>query len=279
MADKKSILTSHVVTYQTPPLSVEPRVGWNVDNFEELIQSHGYDALIDRALKCPCADKNNGQALSTCKNCGGRGWFFIDRTETRLVAQHMGSNKKYQDWSEINRGTASITTRGIDKLGFMDRIILTQLEEYYSEILRPIYFNDEIIAYPVYEPLTIEHMLLFSSDSAKLIPLEETMYTVEGNKIIFSKSIEDLVEVNDMNVTSQTFSVTMRYSHFPVYHAIDINRELMKVRESKLCGIDDKNLSQMPINITARKAHFIFDSQRWGEEIYDNSVLSKARKP
>ena len=198
--NRKSIITDKVTAYQTPPTSMSPNVGWDVNKFETLIQTQGYDALIDRALRCPCVDKATGQALSTCKNCLGRGWFFVDRTETRLIAQHMDSKKRYENWSEVNRGTASITTKGIDKLGFMDKIILTQLEEFYSEIIRPIYFQGEIIAYPVYEPLKVTDMFLFSSDNEKLINIKEDEYVIDGNKIVFDLGIQDKISIDDMNV-------------------------------------------------------------------------------
>ena len=281
MGSGKSIITDKPVAFQTPPASMTPRVGWDVNRFETLIQTQGYDAFIDRAFRCPCCDKTSGQALSTCKNCLGRGWFFVDRVETRLIAQHMDSKKQYQDWSEVNRGTASITTRGIDKLGFMDRIVLTQLEEYYSEILRPIYYKGEIVAYPIYEPLKIHSMYLFKSDNEPLVPLDKSMYTIDKNRIVFNLGIQDLIEVSGFNVTSMSeipISISVRYSHFPVYHVIDVNRELMKVRESKFCGVNDEALRQMPINVLARKAHFLFDVQKWGEESFDNTVINSDRE-
>ena len=274
--NRKSIVTDKPTAYQTPPSAIENRVGWRVDDFEKLIQSQGYDALIDRALRCPCVDKATGQALSTCKNCLGRGWFFVDRTETRLIAQHMDSKKRYENWSEVNRGTASITTKGIDKLGFMDKIILTQLEEFYSEIIRPIYFQGEIIAYPVYEPLKVTDMFLFSSDNEKLISIKEDEYVIDGNKIVFDLGIQDKISIDDMNVKNKSeipISISIRYSHFPVYHVIDVNRELMKVRESRFCSYNDEKLRQMPINVLARKAQYLFDAQKFGEESFENTVL------
>lgn len=273
MDTKKSIITDRVVSHQTPPTPTLFNVGWDVDRFEKLIQSQGYDALIERAMRCPCADKTSGQALSTCKNCGGRGWFFVDRTETRLIAQHMDSKKRYENWSEVNYGTASITTRGIDKLGFMDRIILTQLEEYFSEIIRPTLYDDSIIAYPIYEPLVITNMYLFASDTEKLVPVDSSMYTVIGNRIEFNVGIKDLIDVITLR-GNIPINISMRYSHYPVYHVVDVNRELMKVREGKFCSYDDTHLRQMPINVIARKAHFIFDSQQYGETIYDNSIVN-----
>ena len=277
MGEKRSIMTNMVTAYQTPPAAINPRVGWDVNRFETLIQTQGYDALIDRALRCPCCEKSTGQALSTCRNCGGRGWFFVDRTETRLLAQHMDSKKRYDEWSQVNRGTASITTRGIDKLGFMDRIILTQLEEWFSETLHPVLFDGQLIAYPIYEPLEISNAFLFASDSSPLIPLTPDYYSVVGNKIVFNDTIINLVDVESMDIQDVNeipLHITIRYSHYPVYHVIDMNRELMRVREGKLCGEGyDDHLRQMPINVLARKAHYIFDNQKWDEVYYDNTVI------
>ena len=270
-------MTNLVTAYQTPPAAINPRVGWDVNRFETLIQTQGYDALIDRALRCPCCDKATGQAMSTCKNCGGRGWFFVDRTETRLLAQHMDSKKRYDEWSQVNRGTASITTRGIDKLGFMDRIILTQLEEWFSETLHPVLFDGQLIAYPIYEPLEITNMFLFASDAAPLVPLSADMYSVVGNKIVFSENVVNLVDLESLDIKDVNeipLHITIRYSHYPVYHVIDMNRELMRVREGKFCGQGyDEYLRQMPINVLARKAHYIFDNQKWDEVYYDNTVI------
>ena len=272
-------MTDTPVTFVTPPAQMG-NAGWYVDRFENLIQTQGYDAYIDRALRCPCADRNTGQALSTCKNCGGKGWIFVDRTETRLIAQHMDSKIKYQEWSQVNLGTASFTTRGVDKMGFMDRIVLYQLEEYFSEILRPIYYSGEIVAYPIYEPLKITNMYLFVSDAEKLVPITPDMYVVDGNKITFDLGLQDLIHISDVNVRSKSeipITISIRYSHYPVYHVIDVNRELMKVRENKFCGLSDDVLRQMPINVTARKAHFIFNAQKWGNDYYDNSIPDTER--
>lgn len=267
----KSILTAHAITSQTPASLSLPKANWDVDKFEGLIYNHGYEAFIERAMRCPCVDKATGQALSTCKNCLGRGWFFIDKKETRVVAQSLSNQKRYEQTGEVNRGTARITTRAVDKLGFMDRIILTQLEAYYSEVLKPLFYNNELISYPVYEPLEITSIFLYVGDNNKLIPLPNKMYKVDGNRIVFDSSLESLVPVEDINQKHPEISITIRYSYYPVYHVIDANRELMKVRERR-CSFSDDFLRSMPINVLARKAHFIFDAQKYSSELIDNSV-------
>lgn len=267
--DKKSIITGKPITAQTPATPANPGARWRVDKFNELIYSQGYDAYIDRALRCPCVDKTTGQALSTCKNCLGRGWFFVNRRETRLIAQSMNNIKRYENWSEVNRGIAKITTRAIDKLGFMDRVILMELEAYYSEILRPTMFEGELIAYPVYEPLEVTEIYLFTADDQKLFPIPSELYSIDGNKIVFDPSLEEYIEPNTTDAVQM--SVSIRYSYHPVYHIVDANRELMKVREGKCCFRDD-DLTAMPNYALARKAHYIFDAQKYGAILYDNSI-------
>lgn len=136
-------------------------------------------------------------------------------------------------------------------------------------------FEGELLAYPVYEPIDITNIFLYVGDYTKLQPISPELYTVDKNKIVFSQELLNVVPVDDMNQKSPNISISMRYSHYPVYHVIDVNRELMRVRESKLCGYDDEKLRQMPINVLARKAHYIFDSQKFGEEAYENTVMPK----
>lgn len=273
-----SIISNKKTTYQTSPTHTLPRVGWDVNRFESLIQNEGYDALIDRALRCPCCDRNNGQALSTCKNCGGKGWFFVDRTQTRIVAQHMDSKKRFAEWGETQHGTASFTVYGIDKLGFMDKIILTQLEEFYTETLIPFRKDEKIIAYPLYEPLKVTNVYMFIDENEALKPLTGEDYTVNGNVIEFNADLlDDVKTVLDLNSKELPLQISIRYSHFPVYHVIDLNRELTRVREGKLCGYDDERLRAIPINVLARKAHYLNNTVRDGQLI-DNSVVPGAER-
>lgn len=275
MDKKKSILTTYPVTAQTPPsVSSLPQPNWDVKKFDSLIYNNGYHTYIDRALRCPCIDKSNGQALSTCSNCLGRGWFFVDRRETKVVAQSMANIRRNSDTGEINRGTARITARAVDRLGFMDRIILLELIAYYTEVLRPAYWGEELVAYPIYEPLEISNAYLFVGDSVKLHPLTSADYKIKGNKIVFKESILDLIEVSDVNQKQPDISVSVRYSYHPVYHVLDANRELTRVKE-KNCVFSDNTLKDIPINVIARKAHYIFDAQIYGRELLDNTVVKE----
>lgn len=259
--------------FVNPPDENIPLEVWRVDDFEGLISNHGYDAYIDKAMRCPCVDKTTGQASSGCKNCLGRGWFFISRLRTKVVSQRMNNKKKFQDWGETNMGTSSITVRGSDKVGFMDRITLLELEAYYTEILKPVFFSSEIIAYPIYEPLVITDAFLFISDDEKLKPLIQGKdYKIEENKIIFDPGIGSEVISNDINEKNQDIKVTIRYSYNPVYHVLEINRELMKVKDVKSGVFGESNKVDMPINAICKKAHYLFGQQLFTEELLDNNT-------
>lgn len=177
----------------------------------------------------------------------------------------MNNQKRYEEWGETNLGTASFTSRGSDKLGFMDRIILLPLEGYYSEILRPLYFEGKMISYPIYEPIEVTNIFLYGGDDSKLIPLiAERDYQINGNQISFDENIFS---------ESPNATISIRYSHRPVFHVIDANRELMKVREQQLCSFSDEDLKQMPINVVARKAHYLFNATKYGAEPFENTVI------
>jgi len=272
MSDKKSIVTQHPITAQTPPSLDLPKPWWDVKKFESLIYNLGYNAYLERALRCPCVDKATGQALTTCHNCMGRGWFFVDKRQTRVVAQSMQNLRQNTQTGEINRGTARITARASDKLGFMDRVILLDLIAWYTEILNPVVYEGQLIAYPVYEPLEITDIYLYAGTDVKLIPLTPSQYQIYGNKIIFDSNLQDLVPVEDMNQKFPEMTVSIRYSHYPVYHIISEERSLTKVRE-KGCSYTDNELKQIPMLYVGRMAHYIFDAIKYNDFAFENSVI------
>lgn len=245
----------------TPAQPMASDVRFEPARFEKLIWAKGYEAYIDEALRCPCINAQTGQGLPSCKNCLGLGWFFANRKQTRIASQGMNYEKRQEQWTEMNKGMARITTRGVDRLAFMDKITLIELEAYFSEIIRPTQENSVLRAFPVYSPLEVLAIYQYDGTDKPLKVVPDTDYVLKDNYISF---VEKYKKINDL-------SFSIRYVHNPVYHVIDMNRELMKVRV-KGCTLPTEEMKQMPISVMAKKAHYIWDNlNQQQNNIFDNT--------
>jgi hypothetical protein len=93
MADEKTPIT------QTPPSLIQkPEVNMVKSDFDALIEQKGYDVYHDHGVKCPCSSKEGVPAQSSCQNCGGAGWFYINRVKTWLVFLSLNANTKLITW-------------------------------------------------------------------------------------------------------------------------------------------------------------------------------------
>lgn len=250
-------LRKAVVT-RTQKDNIAHDVKFTPQKFNELISAKGYEVYIDKALRCPCAVSNSGHGLPDCNNCLGIGWFFINRTETIVAVQAMKADVRYEKWTRDTVGTAKITARAVDKLCFMDRITLKEVEGYYNEILRSRK-PDQVknIAYCMYDIISIESLFLFENSTQKLTELVEgadyTLDPANTTKIIFANKFD-----------GREMTMSIRYRHFQTYHIKDMNRDIVKVR-TKGCLQPEGDLKEMPILGYAQKAHYMFDNIKYDE--------------
>ena len=264
---KKTDTRKKPIHSKTPPEAVEHQVRFEPQRFNSLIHDKGYEVFIDRAMRCPCTVKGTGQAEIRCDNCLGIGWIFVNRVETRVAMQQINANVKYENWSQTTTGMAKITSRAVNKLAFMDRIILREVEGYFNEVVRVRDYKGKKVGFTIYEICEIESIYLFKDAKSPLIPLKEGKdFEMDGYKITFSD--------NYNSVDNLTFSI--RYRHLLTYHLIDMNRDIMKVR-TKDCSYSDEQLTNMPIMGIARKSHYIFDNLKYEEEerLIENSTTEE----
>jgi hypothetical protein len=262
---KKTDSRNKPVHTKTHPESVEHQVRFEPQRFNSLIYDKGYEVYIDRALRCPCTVKGTGQALISCNNCLGIGWIFVNRIETRMAVQQLNANVKYENWSQTTTGMAKVTSRAIDKLAFMDRIILREVEGYFNEVIRVKDYKGNKVGFAIYEILEIESIYLFQGDKQALLPIKKSDYTIDGFKIIFDPQYNSMDDIN----------ISIRYRHCLTFHLIDMNRDIMKVRTVD-CGMPDEQLRNMPISGIARKSHYIFDNQKYEQE---NRLIENSTEP
>jgi len=264
MADQKPI------TIQTPPNVVgKPQVNLVKSDFDALIEQKGYDVYHDHAIKCPCASKDGASPQSSCKNCGGSGWFYINRTKTRMVLQSMNVNTKLKEWSEERLGTANITARSEDRLSFMDRLTLIDSESEHSQVifLEKQPDTNQMYGRLRYDPIEAYSVFLYVGveDKHQLL-VEGTDYVIERNMI-------KTLNIAYGSIEHPTISV--RYKHKAEYTILDLPRDVM-VSSIKDCSGKAKDV-QFPISAIGRRSHYMPDRNGYSNDtLLDNSFGTDA---
>lgn len=283
----------------TPPLGVDhPRANFVESEFNKQIWQKGYNVSFERALQCPCKSKSSGQA-SNCKNCGGSGWVFVNKTQTRMVIHSMNLQTKFLEWSQENLGTVSITAMAEERLGYMDRLVVLDGESIFWETLfvKEIFNGDESISssesesssisdsqgkhhhrqekdlyyfntlYPIKEIL---HIAVFNGTQNKLIPLfYGTDFYYTDNKIIFLTAKKYINPIKGYQDTS----ITLKYIHAPQFHVIDLNRETMQ-SPTQFGPLDTEVITNLPVHAIGRRSHYVLDAQDFdATRVLDNSYL------
>lgn len=258
------------ITKQNPAnTSGGGRVDFRKSDYDRAIQEKGYRVIYRKAVQCPCKSKGSGNQ-STCKNCGGVGWLWINPIETKMLLQSMNTNPKYQEYGEALMGTVNITSRDVDKLAKMDEITLMEGEAESTEVLFLYYNSTDNVYYTntVYPIQQDYYIALYVSDSDPLSKLEkDTDYTLDGRRIIINQSV--LSQFTDLT----DLSITVRYLHKPKYYVWDIGRDVMNTTIKK--GGSEHNI-KMPLNAIGMRADLVKDLENYNNDrLHDNSFLTQ----
>ncbi len=242
------------------PTQTYNRVDFEESEFDILIEQKGRRVMIEKSCVCPCKSSVSNH-LSTCKNCGGTGIFFISREETKIVIQGMNVSLEYKPWSEEVAGMVNITCKNKEKLNYLDRITVLDAESVYDEVL---HFKESeetvprMFSFTVYNVKRVMYCAMFQGISTPhKILVEGTDYTITDNKVFL-----------DAQYTEEDISVTIKYCHEPAYYVMELRRETMdsyKYVEGK-----DK-LIHLPTSAIGKRANYVADSQNLkGDRIISN---------
>jgi len=252
-----------------------------------VIAKQGYRVFIESSLPCPCKSRGAKNHLSTCKNCRGSGWAFVNKNKTKAIITSTSNSKSFKGWSEQTIGTSEITVSSKTRIKYMDRVTLLDSEASFSETLYPYKVNGEIYVRTTYPVKEIISCFEFVSEEKPLLLRENSSLTiVDGgsdkdckknlpfyisNIIRLDNSIFNLKFNSDFDSFSNendSSSITLTYTHPPQYYIMDILRESMVSVQS------DSSIQDMPIKAIGRMAHYILDAQNlYGDFIFDNSFL------
>ena len=242
------------------PTAGKGRVDLVKSDFDAAIENKGLPVYLDRVVWCPCRRVADRQPLSSCKNCGGSGYVYINRFKTTMMVQAMNVSTKFKDWSEEKVGTVRITARDEDNIAFMDRITVIGVEMISSQVIFPKEFYGEVKGKLIYEIKSIQEIFTFEADSKKLVKLEiNADYTIDGNVLNFNSRFS----------TWENFTVTVRYKHEPSFHVIDMVRDSMT---TKILSASGETSVEMPVSAVGRRSHYVLDEQNYsGDYLLDNS--------
>ena len=243
----------------SPNIVGKPQVSFSNAHFDAAIWNEGYDVTIENMIKCPCKTKNNDQ-LSTCENCLGTGYVFINKTKDKAIISSINSNTEFKDWSEVRLGTVTISLMSRGYLSFMDKIIIQDSQAMQSQVIYPMEFDGNVFAYTIYDIDSIVDIFKFVAPDQPLLKLvQDVDFTFERNKILFN-----------LITAYSEFVVSVRYWHKLVYGVIDIPHVLRT--NYKKNNLGRQELQMLPVNGVARLWHFIVDAQNYaGTNIFDNS--------
>jgi hypothetical protein len=212
-------------------------------SFDKLISEKGREVLIEQALQCPCKGESVNQ-LSTCRNCGGTGWIFVNERLTRMIIAGMDVSTKYVAWSEEVRGTVSVTAMMEEQLSYLDKITVIDGKSIFGEVLNLRRSTAGVLfSYSAYDIKEIIYVGLFINDKAKLRQLETSDYT-------FTKNV---FRLNSNITVDPKASVTIRYVHSPTFHIIEFKRETL---QSFTLIEGNEQLIDLPISAYAKRAHY-----------------------
>ena len=249
------------VMSQNPNISLQEK-----DRYEALIFNKGYQVKIENGVECPCKGKS-GAPLTTCSNCLGLGWIFINPIYTKAIITSANSSTKYKHWSRELAGTVNITVRDSERLGYMDKVTFRGKTNILSEIRPVITTGANKFIFCSYQVETISNIYVFNDDVTKLTVLTPDQYSInEGNSMIV-----------DLNITSYPtlFNgvVSIEYDYLESYNVIDIPHSF------RSAFIDDSNGTRqeydLPVQAIAGKSHYIMGkpTNYWSNNLLNNSFL------
>lgn len=255
--DEKSIITV------TPPSRLgQPDIKFKEGDFDFAVFDKGLELIWEKAVPCPCKVKGSQGGLSTCKNCGGIGWVFVNPTRTRMMVQSLDLKTQFKVWGSENPGTVMITPRREVQVSFMDRLTISDTETIFKQVLYPVKNTDgNYIGVTIYPLVTIQSLFLFQSPILALRKLVEGIdYTFSYNVITLGEEFSSLTSV----------ALTVIYTHNIQYHIIESLKDVRNTYTFDSVGKD--LLTKMPVYALGRRVHQVLDIENLtGTRLFDNS--------
>lgn len=249
-------MRTNIRTATPPDLIGRPSVPmFEKSAFESLIWEKGMPIIIEHAVACPCRGKS-GSAKSSCLNCLGLGYFFINPVETRAIITSINRQTKYQQWSPELTGTVSVSVSDDSRISFQDKVTLKSRTGLLNEVKPLLNVVEDAVTrrflFMSYNVDKIKAVYIFGTDTTNLIKLSP-------NDFIINEYNRAAIELNDDLVLPNVYNgvMTVEYEYEVSYIAVDIPHEF---RSAFVIDDKGKNVeSNMPMQIIAKRTHLAFN--------------------
>lgn len=234
--------------------------------FDAVIWLKGYNIIIEQAIACPCKG-TTGVSQSTCQNCLGFGWVFIDPIRTKGIITGINKETKYRNWSPELIGTVAVSVAKPYRISHMDKITVDGQTSVMSESYKMKTVGVQRFAFLSYSPKTINHIFYWVANNQKLVRLPETAYSISPDNPYVILIDEGYAFQSGFNG-----ALSIDYEHDVQYFTIDIPHDFRAIHVPEFNGIQTE--SQLPMQVIARKAHYVMDQPTTlaGNNIFDNST-------
>lgn len=267
-----------IISKPTKVVQPQFKVNFNVNPFNDSIINKGYNVIHEKAVRCPCLNRQNGDADPSCQNCGGSTWIYVEYKKTKALVQGIGKSHKQDQWTESDPGTARITMMGEDAPTYNDTITVIDLETNFSQIVYPSQVGAAITAFTIYPIVELQMAYIYAGPASKLRWL--TIWQDGMNPDVWDiKAVDNTVILNPLTMPNieEEYNVSLRYKHHPVYYINELEREVFVTEVQGVCvepGITQKRL--MPVRCRAVRAHYLPNANNLsGPRLYDNTNYDK----
>jgi hypothetical protein len=214
------------------------------DIFDQLVSQKGFTVVWEQAMFCSCLNLTSGQPDYNCPVCHGKGYAYMPPKTTKVIATSINGRKDQERIGLNEQGTAYITSRNEDLIGFRDRFTFVDFQVKTTEVLvrgtEPI----DKCRYKVLDALYIQHLGEF--------------YKKGIDFIMHSTGIE---WVNPSMVHGMQYSIL--YKTNPVYVALSPIHEL-RGSYSMRKGQGAEYFVQLPCQYMVKREDFITETGQDG---------------
>jgi len=187
-----------------------PRADFKPELFDTLINQKGYKVIWEQGMFCSCYNQMSGQPDYNCPACRGKGYVYFDPKETRALVTSINGRKEQEKIGLNDLGTAYLTPKASDNVGFRDRFTFLDFTMKFSQlVVKDSPGMPDRMKYPIKDVISVRQL--------------NTVYR-RGIDFDISKDGWDIIWKSAGPVQGSTYSVL--YDTNAVYIAINPIHEL-----------------------------------------------------